>query len=410
MRNIIFTALILIGIAPCVTCQTGANFKDLRTKLFVTDSYDYRVRPTNDQKLPTEISVDLHLLAINELNEAKQTMKTTAYLALIWTDAFLKWKPSDYGNIQDAFWPQGEVWKPDIALKNSNLEYKELGVPSLNVLNRYDGTVEWRPFQVFESSCSLDITHFPFDYQTCYMKFEAWSYLKAQVIMIGGSNGVKLNDYEPNAAWEIIDSTWDIVEDNEDSTISFSITMKRKPLYFMLSVIIPITTLAILNLCVSVLPTSSGEKAGYAITVFLAFTVFLTVISSSLPQSSDSVALIAVFLIIQTICSTLTTVLALALLRMSSFDQTVAIPRILIFFMRCLKCKSCSKEFNIAPNRVVSIKDTESKIFDMSSTGDVEYSWKEVVNCLDVVLFVVNASIFVSSWLGCFMAAKNSKP
>ncbi|KAH3715076.1 hypothetical protein DPMN_057780 [Dreissena polymorpha] len=43
---------------------------------------------------------------------------------------------------------QGEVWKPDIALTNSNLAYTELGVPSLNVKNRYDGAVEWRPFQV----------------------------------------------------------------------------------------------------------------------------------------------------------------------------------------------------------------------------------------------------------------------
>ncbi|KAH3715077.1 hypothetical protein DPMN_057781 [Dreissena polymorpha] len=227
-------------------------------------------------------------------------------------------------------------------------------------------------------------------------------------MMFGGSKGITMTEYDPNSAWEIVDSSFDDETDDEESSIRFSITLKRKPLYFMLSVIIPITTLAILNLCVSVLPTSSGEKAGYAITVFLAFTVFLTVVSSSLPKNSDSVALIAVFLISQTCCSTLTTVFALALLRMSSFDETVSIPRILISFVRCLKCKSCSKVSDDAPNRETSIRDTVRRTSVASSSGEVEYSWKEIVNCFDVLLFVVNACILVASWLGCFIAAMNS--
>lgn len=35
-----------------------------------------------------------------------------------------------------------------MALKNSYLDYKELGVDSLNVECFYDGTVNWYPFQV----------------------------------------------------------------------------------------------------------------------------------------------------------------------------------------------------------------------------------------------------------------------
>ncbi|KAH3751482.1 hypothetical protein DPMN_186041 [Dreissena polymorpha] len=169
-------------------------------------------------------------------------------------------------------------------------------------------------------------------------------------------------------------------------------------------------TLAILNICVFLLPTDSGEKAGFSITVFLAFAVFLTIVSSSLPQNSKSVALIAVFLVIQTTCSTLTTVLALVLLRMSSFDENVAIPRIMVFFMRCCKCKSCSKSSRSVP---IEPRASENRISDESdepSTGDVEYSWKQVVNFLDLVLFVIFACIHVAASLGCFLTAMNSKP
>ncbi|XP_052234649.1 neuronal acetylcholine receptor subunit alpha-7-like isoform X2 [Dreissena polymorpha] len=230
--------------------------------------------------MPIEITVDLYLLAINEVSEAKETLKTTAFLRVVWNDAFLQWDPTNYGGIKRAFWLQGDVWKPDIALKNSNLDYKELGVQTLNIINSNDGNISWYPFHVFESTCTIDIKYFPFDYQTCYLKFQAWSYWKSE-----------------------------------------------------------------------------------------------------------------------TICSTLITIFALSLLRMSSFDETVAKPRVLVCFMRCLKCKSCHKGPSDTPKRV-------TRTSDESSTSDVEYSWTEVVNFLDVVLFVIFACIHVGSALGCFLPAQ----
>ncbi|KAH3734355.1 hypothetical protein DPMN_040794 [Dreissena polymorpha] len=176
------------------------------------------------------------------------------------------------------------------------------------------------------------------------------------------SNGPNLDRYKPNSAWEIIDSSWNIAEDpnDYDSTIRFSLTIRRKPLYYIFSVIIPIMTLAILNFCIFLLLNESGEKAGYFVTVFLAFTVFLTIVSSSLPQNSDSVALISVFLIY-------------------SFDENVAIPRILVSLMRCLKRKSCSKESRIETTEQCT---TERRMSDESSNGKVKYSRIEVVNFL----------------------------
>jgi len=39
-----------------------------------------------------------------------------------------------------------------------------------------DGTVLWIPPALFRSSCSIDITQFPFDVQTCELKFGSWTY------------------------------------------------------------------------------------------------------------------------------------------------------------------------------------------------------------------------------------------
>ena len=46
---------------------------------------------------------------------------------------------------------------------------------------RYDGTVKWKPPAIYKSFCEIDVEYFPFDQQTCYMKFGSWTYDGGQV-------------------------------------------------------------------------------------------------------------------------------------------------------------------------------------------------------------------------------------
>ena len=43
------------------------------------------------------------------------------------------------------------------------------------------GRVEWRPPAIYHSSCEMDVEYFPFDEQTCVMKFGSWTYDGYQV-------------------------------------------------------------------------------------------------------------------------------------------------------------------------------------------------------------------------------------
>ena len=94
------------------------------------------------------VFVSFHLLAINELDEVRETLKTSGYLEVQWKDEFLTWNMADYGGMSYTFFPQDDVWKPDVALKNSVVEYKELGVSTLNINVGNTGDIIWLPFQV----------------------------------------------------------------------------------------------------------------------------------------------------------------------------------------------------------------------------------------------------------------------
>ena len=47
-----------------------------------------------------------------------------------------------------------------------------------------NGLVEWKPPAIYHSSCEMDVEYFPFDEQTCVMKFGSWTYDGFQVQQI----------------------------------------------------------------------------------------------------------------------------------------------------------------------------------------------------------------------------------
>jgi len=56
----------------------------------------------------------------------------------------------------------------------------------------YDGSVMWIPPAIFMSTCPIDIANFPFDIQSCKLKFGSWTYdgFKLDISFYAGVNAV----------------------------------------------------------------------------------------------------------------------------------------------------------------------------------------------------------------------------
>jgi hypothetical protein len=230
----------------------------------------------------------------------------------------------------------------------------------------------------------MDITYFPFDTQKCDIKFVTWSHYVEQIDIQKSSNGIKFYEYEPNSVWDLIDTSSEIHQEQRESQVTFTLKLRRKPLYYVMNIILPVVFLGYLNILVFVIPVDAGEKMSFSVTVFLSFAVFLTIISTLLPTSSENTPIIAMYLIIQLIYGVIALVISAFQLRLHHRHETEEIPSFwikVVQLRRKLKCKRKQKVHTLDPNLNEKVMESEERC------PDVTIGWNHVASSIDFFAF-----------------------
>nr|CAD7458212.1 unnamed protein product [Timema tahoe] len=163
---------------------------------------------------------------------------------------------------------------------------------------------------MFQSSCTIDVTYFPFDQQTCIMKFGSWTFNGDQVslALYNNKNFVDLSDYWKSGTWDIIEvpAYLNIYEGNHptETDITFYIIIRRKTLFYTVNLILPTVLISFLCVLVFYLPAEAGEKVTLGISILLSLVVFLLLVSKILPPTSLVLPLIAKYLLFTFIMNT----------------------------------------------------------------------------------------------------------
>uniref|UniRef100_A0A8D0GM89 Cholinergic receptor nicotinic alpha 3 subunit n=1 Tax=Sphenodon punctatus TaxID=8508 RepID=A0A8D0GM89_SPHPU len=96
--------------------------------------------------------------------------------------------------------------------------------------------------------------------------------------------------------------------------ITYSIYIRRLPLFYTINMIIPCLLISFLTVLVFYLPSDCGEKVTLCISVLLSLTVFLLVITETIPSTSLVIPLIGEYLLFTMIFVTLSIVITVFVL------------------------------------------------------------------------------------------------
>lgn len=184
----------------------------------------------------------------------------------------------------------------------------------------YDGQIKWMPPAIYKSSCSIDVTFFPFDQQSCKMKFGSWTYDRAKIDLVSMASDVDQMDYWESGEWVIVNAVGKYnIKKYECCTeiysdITYYFIIRRLPLFYTINLIIPCLLISCLTVLVFYLPSQCGEKITLCISVLLSLTVFLLLITEIIPSTSLVIPLIGEYLLFTMVFVTLSIIITVFVL------------------------------------------------------------------------------------------------
>uniref|UniRef100_A0A8C2DHL3 Cholinergic receptor, nicotinic, alpha 4b n=1 Tax=Cyprinus carpio TaxID=7962 RepID=A0A8C2DHL3_CYPCA len=282
-------------------------------------NYNKLSRPVANISDVVLVHFGLSIAQLIDVDEKNQMMTTNVWVKQEWNDYKLRWNPEEYENVTSIRIPSEIIWRPDIVLyNNADGDFAVTHLTKAQVF--YDGWIKWKPPAIYKSSCSIDVTFFPFDQQNCKMKFGSWTYDRAKIDLVSMASDVDQMDYWESGEWVIINAvgTYNIkkyeccTEIYPDITYSFII--RRLPLFYTINLIIPCLLISCLTVLVFYLPSECAEKITLCISVLLSLTVFLLLITEIIPSTSLVIPLIGEYLLFTMIFVTLSIIITVFVL------------------------------------------------------------------------------------------------
>ncbi|XP_028641737.1 acetylcholine receptor subunit epsilon isoform X3 [Grammomys surdaster] len=263
----------------------GKN-EELRLYHHLFDNYDPECRPVRRPEDTVNISLKVTLTNLISLNEKEETLTTNVWIGIECIDG-------QFGVAHDC-----------------------------NVLVSEGGSVYWLPPAIYRSTCAVEVTYFPFDWQNCSLIFRSQTYNADEVEFIFAldDNNNAINKIEIDTAAFTENGEWAIdycpgmirhyeggaTEGPRETDIIYTLIIRRKPLFYVINIIVPCVLISGLVLLAYFLPAQAGgQKCTVSINVLLAQTVFLFLIAQKIPETSLSMPLLGRYLIFVMVVATL---------------------------------------------------------------------------------------------------------
>ena len=118
-----------------------------------------------DSNISSQVNVSFDIVALQDFDEVEEKFSAVGILYIYWIDEQIRWNPANYGGIFTQMYQLSDVWYPVLILCNPYESVRDVGAKWMTVRYYANGFAVYAPGAVFEATCSVDVTYYPFDTQ-----------------------------------------------------------------------------------------------------------------------------------------------------------------------------------------------------------------------------------------------------
>ncbi|XP_045646682.1 acetylcholine receptor subunit epsilon isoform X5 [Ursus americanus] len=246
-----------------------AKNEELRLYHHLFDDYDPERRPVKEPEETVTITLKVTLTNLISLNEKEETLTTSVWIGIDWQDYRLNYSKDDFGGVETLRVPSELVWLPEIVLENNSQTYSAEEVDFVFAVDDAGETI---------SKIEIDTE--------AYTENGEWA-----IDFCPGL--IRRPDRASAGGPGVVD-------------VIYTLIIRRKPLFYVINIIVPCVLISGLVLLAYFLPAQAGgQKCTVSINVLLAQTVFLFLIAQKIPETSLSVPMLGRYLIFVMVVATI---------------------------------------------------------------------------------------------------------
>ena len=267
-----------------------ADNQEIQLRNHLMADYNKYVRPVNNYYDTLDVKMGLAVQNIESFDQMKETLDLNIWVRMDWNNALLKWN-SSVSDMTFLSMDSSTVWVPDIELLNAASK------PDIYILNQgmnlyQSGNIFRSNPGIFKFSCSLELQEFPFDIQSCTMRFGSWTYNNKLMNVLPYDDEDKRLDVLPtfsHSEWEIVDY---YVENLNETRIccpgqNFSVNeytfqFQRYPHYYKLSMGMTIS-LVLVSFIIMLIKPDNVSRTGTAVFIPLTILALQLTIADKIP-------------------------------------------------------------------------------------------------------------------------------
>lgn len=183
----------------------------------------------------------LSLVQIDEVDEKKEHIITLIEIKETWFDTRLRWDPREYADLESIKIKANRLWTTDLFVYNSadnrnNFIY--IDAKTYANVNSSGGVSIDIPPQLINTICTLDLTKFPFDEQTCQLTFSSWSFSADQVSFM--QREASREYYQNDSIWTLESFEPGEYNETDANAFDYKLRLSRKRTYFVWNGILPL--------------------------------------------------------------------------------------------------------------------------------------------------------------------------